>query len=450
MRTIRRQPTPFEIVTEALRGFLARRARELLGISLMGGAGALVAALATWSVEDPSFNHATQAPVRNVLGYPGAAVADLLMQLVGLGGIAVLAPLVAWGWCLMRGRPLERLGLRFALWVAGSGAATAVASALPATARWPLPTGLGGVVGDALLTAVRTVTGTSGGAGTALIGFMFAGVAILSVTAACGFGFAEADEREEEPEPAPVRRSRVPEPEEHDDAPRDDEPSWIVLAVGAAAHGIMSFKGNLRRRLEQLRAARDDDEFVPATPRGALRREPYEEPAAVPVRRREPVLDSAPVAPRARAPEPAPRPAAPAPAGRAALPPVPEPEDDEPWEPLDEPLDDAFDDPLPPPAPAPKAAEAAPSRVTMPAAAPQPGQRIARETGRAPVPADVDDYELPALTLLAEPKKAATAAVSADALEQNATLLESTLEDFGVRGEIINVRPGPVVTLYEL
>ena len=40
--------------------------------------------------------------------------------------------------------------------------------------------------------------------------------------------------------------------------------------------------------------------------------------------------------------------------------------------------------------------------------------------------------------------------VSADQLEQNATLLESTLEDFGVRGEIINVRPGPVVTLYEL
>jgi S-DNA-T family DNA segregation ATPase FtsK/SpoIIIE len=52
--------------------------------------------------------------------------------------------------------------------------------------------------------------------------------------------------------------------------------------------------------------------------------------------------------------------------------------------------------------------------------------------------------------MLAEPKKAQVATVSTDALEQNATLLESTLEDFGVRGEIINVRPGPVVTLYEL
>ena len=40
--------------------------------------------------------------------------------------------------------------------------------------------------------------------------------------------------------------------------------------------------------------------------------------------------------------------------------------------------------------------------------------------------------------------------MSSDALEQNARLLEGVLEDFGVRGEIVNVRPGPVVTLYEL
>ncbi len=75
------------------------------------------------------------------------------------------------------------------------------------------------------------------------------------------------------------------------------------------------------------------------------------------------------------------------------------------------------------------------------------------QTRRAPAPgpASPDSYELPALTLLAEPRHPApSAAVSTDALEQNATLLESTLEDFGVRGEILAVRPGPVVTLYEL
>ena len=68
-------------------------------------------------------------------------------------------------------------------------------------------------------------------------------------------------------------------------------------------------------------------------------------------------------------------------------------------------------------------------------------------------PSLLDDeglYQLPALTLLAEPKKQVGPIVSADALEQNAALLEGTLEDFGVKGEIIHVRPGPVVTLYEL
>ena len=52
--------------------------------------------------------------------------------------------------------------------------------------------------------------------------------------------------------------------------------------------------------------------------------------------------------------------------------------------------------------------------------------------------------------MLAEPKKAVGPKISEDALEQNARLLEGVLDDFGVKGEIINVRPGPVVTLYEL
>ena len=52
--------------------------------------------------------------------------------------------------------------------------------------------------------------------------------------------------------------------------------------------------------------------------------------------------------------------------------------------------------------------------------------------------------------LLSEPRKQAIGKISEDALEQNARLLEGVLDDFGVKGEIINVRPGPVVTLYEL
>ena len=57
---------------------------------------------------------------------------------------------------------------------------------------------------------------------------------------------------------------------------------------------------------------------------------------------------------------------------------------------------------------------------------------------------------MPSLVMLAEPKKPAARRSPHDALEQNARLLEGVLDDFGVKGEIINVRPGPVVTLYEL
>ncbi|WP_457580053.1 DNA translocase FtsK [Ensifer canadensis] len=60
-----------------------------------------------------------------------------------------------------------------------------------------------------------------------------------------------------------------------------------------------------------------------------------------------------------------------------------------------------------------------------------------------------DGYEFPSEDLLQEPPEGRGFFMSQEQLEQNAGLLESVLEDFGVRGEIIHVRPGPVVTLYE-
>ena len=65
--------------------------------------------------------------------------------------------------------------------------------------------------------------------------------------------------------------------------------------------------------------------------------------------------------------------------------------------------------------------------------------------------AAAEEYEMPPLTLLAEPKRIGKPAeLSDEALEQNARMLEGVLDDFGVKGQILKVRPGPVVTLYEL
>jgi S-DNA-T family DNA segregation ATPase FtsK/SpoIIIE len=63
-----------------------------------------------------------------------------------------------------------------------------------------------------------------------------------------------------------------------------------------------------------------------------------------------------------------------------------------------------------------------------------------------------EEYQFPALDLLDElpANERPSMDVNEDGLQQNARLLEQVLDDFGVQGEIIKVRPGPVVTLYEL
>jgi S-DNA-T family DNA segregation ATPase FtsK/SpoIIIE len=61
-----------------------------------------------------------------------------------------------------------------------------------------------------------------------------------------------------------------------------------------------------------------------------------------------------------------------------------------------------------------------------------------------------DSYQLPPLDLLTPPPPPVNATLDKASLERNARLLESVLDDFSVKGEIVEVRPGPVVTMYEL
>ena len=59
-------------------------------------------------------------------------------------------------------------------------------------------------------------------------------------------------------------------------------------------------------------------------------------------------------------------------------------------------------------------------------------------------------YEMPPLSLLASPEEVTRHVLSDEALEENARMLENVLDDYGVKGDIVSVRPGPVVTMYEL
>ncbi len=431
MRMIRRHSWS-DHLPPALRDFIHRRAAEMAGLAILATVIALLVALASWSVDDPSLNNATDGAVRNLMGMPGAIFADLLMQLLGLGVVGLLLPPFAWALKLLRTRSLGRFALRVVLWLLGAVAAAAVASALPPSSRWPLPSGLGGVVGDTLHLGARNLLGLSGSAFGSLVGFAYLAIAVLSLTAAAGYAFArDADDEED----------WAGEDEDEDRIRADSEPGLGVILVGAVAHMLMTVRGALRRwtggqRMAyagQTGLAHADDGGSRRTQRARLEPGFGDSPhTARPERSRAPDLDhDEPAADRlprgadeARGLKPGSR--------SVARPVAPMPTSPAPF--LDD--EDEADD------------ETVSHRVAAPPPPPRPGKRMQREA--QPSLLDTDRFALPALTFLTEPKTSAAPQISTDALEQNATLLEGVLEDFGVRGEIVQVRPGPVVTLYEL
>ncbi len=350
-------------VSAQLGAVLQRRLREATGLVLISLAMVAALALATWSVQDPSLSHATDAPVHNLLGKPGAIIADLLMQLFGLGGLALLLPIAVWGYRLLGHRPLNRERLRIVVWLLGAVLSAAFASCLPRSPHWPLPSGLGGVVGDAILRLPAVLLHSPLSVTHRFITGIILGMAALAAFAvAAGIVWhgdeAEADEDEEEDEE-----------EETEDEDGDDR-AWISL--GFLAHELLS----LRARIALLFRRRS------AAPSPQL---------ALPRQRIEPHF------------------------GKSAPPPA----SDEPDE-----AEDADEMPV--------------AAAKKPRPAPKPMRRGA------------DGYALPSLNLLSVPRAGERTTVSAETIRENGAALEGVLGDFGVRGEIINARPGPVVTLYEL
>ena len=91
-------------------------------------------------------------------------------------------------------------------------------------------------------------------------------------------------------------------------------------------------------------------------------------------------------------------------------------------------------------------------RVVMPVKkAPAPSrQAMAEAQPKLKFEPEPIAYEMPPLSLLTNPVTIQRHSLSDEALEENARMLESVLDDYGVKGEIVSVRPGPVVTMYEL
>jgi len=101
-----------------------------------------------------------------------------------------------------------------------------------------------------------------------------------------------------------------------------------------------------------------------------------------------------------------------------------------------------------PPRSRPAVAVAEPTKAILPAI--RPNARKGRSAAGQTSLALGDNYQLPTLDLLTPAPEKGKNVIDRAGLERNARLLESVLEDFHVRGDIVEVRPGPVVTMYEL
>ena len=215
----------------AIRESLARRLRELAGLGLLTLSGGMAAALMTWSVLDPSLSHATSRPIRNMVGYPGAIGADLLMQILGLGAIMLILPVAVWGWRMLTHRTFDREALRLGSWILCTVLAAGFASCWPHGGAWPLPTGLGGVVGDALLRAPAVVFGPPGIVYHLVFGILLGAAMVATFLVASGMG-----SRPREEELTPIA---------DDEAAFDEEDDRGSVSLGWAVHALMSMKARL-------------------------------------------------------------------------------------------------------------------------------------------------------------------------------------------------------------
>ncbi len=404
-RTIKRkrkgknkQPTiPF--VPESLQAFTARRFLDAFALSLLAGALFIIAALASYSPVDPSWNTAssevTEADVANLGALPGAWTADVLLQTLGAGAFTLAIVLGFWAWRLFRRQTIRPVSLRLA--------ATLVLSILASIALAQIPSGhwiahpyLGSSVGTLMLNQFSVFSQAYGfGYGPGIFSLL---CALLAVPV---FIFAAAFSREE-----------------------------VAAAAFAAKVGVYTVIGtciaSVRGFLNWVQHYNDPDYEVDSPSFGFLEKvRAWREERAV---------------------------------RRAAKDEEDEESDDD--EEVEEGEFESEDsdseegeetEEKAAPLVARKPKNQIP--VVTPTAAKKPAAAKKKSGGQQQSLAlsDVEDWQLPDVSLIQEvPKDVVSRKPNEESLRKNAELLRNVLADFNIHGDISSIHPGPVVTLYEL
>ena len=403
---------PIRIVLSPTR---SRPWNVFLGLVLLLVSLLVLLALATYHASDPSLNTATGLPVRNWVGLFGAGLSDLLLQILGVTAFFLPMWLAGIGWTWMHSRPSGSALLRWVGTLLALAFLPAAFGLLPWHLHWLHELPVEGVVG-------RLISGL-------LVGYLNIQGAwlVAGVLAAAGLYFASAisfwalkeslddrwlllrswhdrwrNWREERAERKAERRAQsVAEPES---APAEPRPGW--------------FSAFFRRKREPDLDPLDE---IPAYQRARLEPQELQIPVTAPVGKpsiweRTSVPATSPIEP----------------AFTAAPPMQPRAMQSQPAEP--HPASFQFD-------PAPASASRPDGEIAI-------HNRADAENRTATVaPKHVSGFKLPPSTLL-NPGEGPQA-VREDELRDEAKVLVEKCGEFDVRGQVVQINPGPMVTTYE-
>ncbi|MGV6811488.1 MAG: DNA translocase FtsK 4TM domain-containing protein [Brevirhabdus sp.] len=484
------------LLDEKMQAAIERRGKELVGIALLAIGAFVALVLGSYVPEDPSWLSATDEPARNIFGRFGAGIASPLFIIVGYASWAIAVAFLVWGARFVSHRGDDRVLGRVIFAPIAIAVAAIYASTHVPGADWTHSFGLGGLFGDTVLGAILNVIPFEAGLGLkvfsvvsavlvgflglyvlgfdwaevrALLRFMLVGVILTYASVMTLFGRAgagtfraagamnerraqrraeKAQAQEALAEAEARYQSQVvePQPVAMPDLPTEpsitrEKPGFLKSLVRRAPDPEPELVQP--RPVAPMQVESPTDDRIKEKIASAIKSRVRQNHGTAPLRAEPPlVAQRHPRGPQPLIADPAPQPQA-----------------------MDE--ENIFHDidrdtPLVKAdhAPAPQARQALNLRPVQqePRKVVQHTPRSAQPSRRALAEAQPalqfeerpQEYENPPLNLLMNPVEIQRHHLSDEALEENARMLENVLDDYGVKGEIVSVRPGPVVTMYEL
>lgn len=490
------------LLDSKLQAAIERRSKELIGIGMVVLGVMVAMMLASYTPSDPNWMAASQAPVQNWLGRFGASIAAPLFVIVGWGSWAIAIVLLVWGFRFATHNGADRALGRLIFAPIAIALLSVYASTHVPSAGWTHSFGLGGLFGDMVLGAMLGMVPVSAAFSLKFVALLM-GVAVLSMALfVLGFTMPELKRFARfmlvgmvmtyaalmtvlgKSARGAAIATRVAQ-EKHAVRKARKQAEANEVAAEAAAYAAVpdpSQRPAAIMRAEPVvtqQTSVQEDEYQPEPPvkqgllASIMRRGPDPEPELIEMplapdvtevigedRIKARISDAikqraqqAPTSSAVRAEPQVTRRTGPQPLVLNSEPPV------EATQNQLEQTPEKQSDIAPANGPMMYDPQSIPAPVTQPKAVVQHNIRRATPTSRqakaeAQPALQFEDnglaYEHPPLSLLQNPIEVQRHQLSDEALEQNARMLETVLDDYGVKGDIVSVRPGPVVTMYEL